>query len=68
MTSSSSDDPEALFQRAAEHALAFRRGIGERLQHPDQTYGEMVLSWDASTPEAGHRPLRLLGGCRDRVM
>ncbi len=46
-------DPEALFQRAAEHALAFRRGIGERLQRPDQTYGEAVLSWDAPTPEAG---------------
>ncbi len=50
---SSSDDPEALFRRAADHAVAFRRGIGERPQRPEQTYGEAVRDWEAPTPEAG---------------
>ncbi len=54
------DDPEALFLRAAEHALAFRRGIGERKQRPDQTYGEALAAWEAPTPEAGEPAVRVI--------
>ncbi|MBM3570702.1 MAG: aspartate aminotransferase family protein, partial [Alphaproteobacteria bacterium] len=47
------DDPEALFRRAAEHALTFRRGIGKRKQRPEQSYGEALKIWEAPTPETG---------------
>jgi glutamate/tyrosine decarboxylase-like PLP-dependent enzyme len=47
------DDPEVLFRRAADVALAFRRGIAERAQRPDQSYGEALKVWDAPTPEKG---------------
>lgn len=53
MTSTGREDPEALFQRAAEHALAFRRGIADRPQRPKATYGEALAEWDAPTPESG---------------
>ncbi|MBL8687511.1 MAG: aspartate aminotransferase family protein [Rhodospirillaceae bacterium] len=53
MSTHKTDDPEALFRRAAEHALAFRRGIADRKQRPDMTYGEALAKWEASTPENG---------------
>lgn len=53
MTSTGREDPEALFQRAAEHALAFRRGIADSPQRPKATYGEALAEWDAPTPESG---------------
>lgn len=47
-----SDDPEGLFRRAADEALTFRRGVAERKQRPEITYGEALARWDAPTPES----------------
>ena len=38
---------------AAERAIAFRSGIGERLQRPEADYGRMVKAFDAPTPASG---------------
>ncbi len=56
MTITRDDDLETLFRRAADEALAFRRGIAERAQRPDITYGEALAKWDAPTPENGTPP------------
>ncbi len=50
---STSDDPEALFRRAAKHAVAYRRAVGGKLHRPEMTYGEALHHWEAPTPEAG---------------
>jgi glutamate/tyrosine decarboxylase-like PLP-dependent enzyme len=42
-----------LFHRAAERAVAFRRGVAEGPQRPEQTYAEAVKAWQAATPEQG---------------
>lgn len=47
------EDPTALFQRAATLAAAYRRGIGEAPQRPEQSYLQALASWEAPTPEEG---------------
>ena len=39
--------------RAAEAAIAFRQGIGERVQRPEVGYGDAVERFDAPTPDSG---------------
>lgn len=49
-----------LFHRAADLASAFRRDIPERLQRPEQTYGEARHFWLAPTPEQGTDATRVI--------
>lgn len=53
MTDNRIEDPGILLRRAADEALAFRRGIAERAQRPDMSYGEALAKWAAPTPESG---------------
>ncbi len=48
-----SQDPGALFARAAALATAYRREIADAKQRPDHNYSAAVVDWDATTPEHG---------------
>ena len=47
------DDPSALFRRAAALATEYRSGIAEAPQRPRHRYAESLADWEAPTPEDG---------------
>jgi glutamate/tyrosine decarboxylase-like PLP-dependent enzyme len=47
------DDPSALFRRAAALATEYRRGIAEAPQRPRHNYSDALVDWEAPTPENG---------------
>jgi glutamate/tyrosine decarboxylase-like PLP-dependent enzyme len=51
--SAPTDDLDVLFDRTAAHAVAFRRSLAERPQHPEASYAEMRQVFMGPLPERG---------------
>src|SRR5687767_13076598 len=47
------DDIAPLWRKAADLAISFREGIGERCQNPAATYHQMRETFAAPTPDTG---------------
>jgi glutamate/tyrosine decarboxylase-like PLP-dependent enzyme len=53
------DDLQAM-QRAADHAIAYRKGVADAVRTPVADYAAMLAAFDAPVPEAGGDPLAII--------